>query len=192
MTHLLRTPGKKWIAAAKDSATTQTPNDPSAAGFFKIITGGVVFYDLDGAPFAFLVTRPGENFFVSCSATEAGLRYMFSTSSKAEVLLGIDGLSYREKSKLAEELSESIACAKANATLAAAGLTVESFVDMANGKPTSDQACQVFYKAGITAAPCGIEEDGYLLASRLGHVMLYRNGYQYVGGRWCASAEARP
>ena len=160
------------------------------SGFFKIAMGGVVFYDLQGTPFAFLVTRPGENFFVSCSATEGGLRYMFSTSSKTEVQLGIDGLSYREQSELAQELAESIACDKANTTLVAHGFSLESFVNMANGEPTSDQACLAFFKAGMTVALCGIEDDGYLLASSLGRVMLFRNGYQYIDGRWRVPTKA--
>ncbi|MBK3919928.1 hypothetical protein GFL03_21895 [Pseudomonas stutzeri] len=190
MTRQINTPGKKWIAAAKDPGTTQTHDDPSVSGFFKITSGGVVFYDLQGIPFAFLVTRPGENFFVTCSLTEGGLRYMFSTSSKTEELLGIDGLTYSESANLATEISESIACEKAISTLAAFGFNFDDFVDMANRKTTSDLAHQAFFKAGMTVAPRGIEDDGYLLASRLGRVMLFRNGYQYAHGLWIASTEA--
>lgn len=185
MSRPITTPGKNWIAAAKDPAKTQTDGDEAVSGFYRPTTNGILFFDLAGAPFAFLVAnRHRERFFVSCHQTAEGVRYMFCTSRDAEEKLGIDNLSLLEQRDLANEVADGLACDKANAVLNKLGFSLTEFVNMANMEPTCAAARKAFHKAGLTVDALGVEPDGYLLASRLGRVMLRNAGYQSIDGRW--------
>jgi hypothetical protein len=81
----------------------------TASGFFHIAKNGILFSDLQGNPFAFLVAnRHDERFFVSCSRSkpDGGLiRYMFSTCTIDEKRLNLpDG--YTDRLNLARDTWE--------------------------------------------------------------------------------------
>lgn len=83
----------------------QGPATPS--GFFKVRKNGVLFLDLDGNPFAFLVAnKHGERFFVTCRKTdETGeLRFMYSLCLTDLKKLGLEHLSFLKKMETAERI----------------------------------------------------------------------------------------
>ena len=93
----------------KNSQITDTLFLPggTASGTFKVTAAGILFSNLQGEPFAFLVAnRHGERFFVSCSRSEPDggrIRYLFSTMTCDEKYLGLpDSLMARHE--LAETL----------------------------------------------------------------------------------------
>jgi hypothetical protein len=185
MAHSIVTPGRKWIPAAKDPALTSTNGDESVTGFYTQRAGGVLFYGLDGQPFAFLVAnKHRERFFVTAHQTAEGLRYMFTTTECSERRLGIEGMGYRDERQLAESIVDELESRRVHECLRKKGLTFEQFVEMANRMPTCTAALDAFYSAGLTADRRGIEEDGYLLGTPLARVMLRVAGYEQVGGRW--------
>ncbi|MBM5458601.1 hypothetical protein H8F21_13610 [Pseudomonas sp. P66] len=191
MTHAINTPGKKWIPAAKVIAETPTHGDTTVSGFYKRLSSGIHFYGLDGVLFACLITnRHGERFFVTASETTKGPWFMHSTCSLTDIKLGIDGLGYRAQKELEQYIVDELDTLKANAALAKHGVTFEQFVGMANQEPTADTTLQAIHIAGLTHEPQGIEDDGYLLATRLGRHMLGAAGYAPVNGKWVKTAGA--
>lgn len=184
MSHVIITPGNKWIPAAKVIAETDTHGDASVSGFYKRLTSGIRFYGLDGELFAFLSTNRHGVFFVTANTTAEGIWYMHSTTTHTERMLGIEGLGYRAQKELEQRIVDELDIYKVNTTLDKYGLYFEQFVGMANQLPTSDIARKAFYEAGLTSELQGTEDDGYLLATRLGRTMLIERGYDTVGGKW--------
>ena len=85
----------------------------TAAGTFKVRSGGIVFCDLKDEPHSFLVaSRYGERFFVSCSwhysAGRRRLHYLLGVSERSMKMLGIEELSFIEQSELAASLWEKV------------------------------------------------------------------------------------
>ncbi|MFV3332748.1 hypothetical protein ACNFIA_17550 [Pseudomonas sp. NY15437] len=191
MAHSIATPGRKWIPAAKDPALTATNGDESVSGFYTKRAGGILFYGLDGQPFAFLVAnKHRERFFVTAHQTVEGLRYMFCTTHCSDRMLGIEGMSYREKQQLAESIVDELESRLVHECLRKEGFTFEQFVEMANRKPTCAAALDAFYSAGLTADRRGIEEDGYFLGTALARTMLLNAGYEWVDGLWVVASRA--
>ncbi|QHF00734.1 hypothetical protein LCG56_28670 (plasmid) [Pseudomonas cannabina pv. alisalensis] len=177
------TPGKKWIPAAK--VVAETPTTGNESGFYKRLSGGIHFYDLDGQVFACLITnRYGERFFVTATARVEGIFYMHSTCSITEKKLGLTGLGLRVEHELASNIVDELDTLKANAILLKLGVTFDQFVAMANRETTTQECLNAFHKAGLTTELQGIEDDGYLLATRLGRTMLQAAGYQNASGKW--------
>jgi len=191
MTYVIITPGKKWIPAARVVSETDTKGDATVTGFYQRLSTGIHFYDLEGALFACLVTnRHGECFFVTATDRSTGQWYMHSTCSITEGKLGIQGMGYLAKKELEQSIVDDLDTHKANQIMKEHDVSFGQFVGMANGEPTPDQTRHVFYKAGLTVAPHGIEDDGYLLASRTGRRMLSAAGYVYENGKWLKPATA--
>ncbi|HHH9441326.1 TPA: hypothetical protein ACP32N_003265 [Pseudomonas aeruginosa] len=191
MSHVIITPGRKWIPAAKNPAGTNTGGDAAVTGFYAQRAGGILFYGLDGEPFAFLVAnKHRERFFVTAHLTTEGVRYMFSTTTATECMLGIDGMGYREERELAESIVDEIEARRVHQCLLERGVNFEQFIEMANQKPTCSAALDAFHAAGLTADRRGIEEDGYLLGTSLARTMLFNAGYKQIGGMWVLTAEA--
>ncbi|MGE8063868.1 hypothetical protein [Pseudomonas sp. NPDC089569] len=184
MSHVINTPGNKWIRATKVIAETDTQGDATVSGFYQRLATGIRFYGLDGELFACLITNRHGVFFVTANATVKGTWFMQSTTTHTERMLGIEGLGYRAQKELEQKIVDELDIYTANTTLAKHGVTFEQFVGMANQEPTSEDALQVFYRAGLTADLQGIEDDGYFLATRLGRNMLAGQGYDTVGGKW--------
>lgn len=177
------TPCKKWIPAAK--VVAETPTTGNESGFYKRLSGGIHFYDLDGQVFACLITnRYGERFFVTATARVEGIFYMHSTCSITEKKLGLTGLGLRVEHELASNIVDELDTLKANAILLKLGVTFDQFVAMANRETTTQECLNAFHKAGLTTELQGIEDDGYLLATRLGRTMLQAAGYQNASGKW--------
>lgn len=183
MEHTIITPGNKWIPAAKVVAETPTTGDES--GFYKRFAGGIHFYDLHGQVFACLVTnRHGERFFVTATARVEGIFFMHSTCSITEKKLGLTGLGLRAEHELASSIVDELDTLKVNGALLKLGVSFDLYVAMANRETTTQESLAAFYKAGLTTELQGIEDDGYLLATRLGRTMLREAGYQNVAGTW--------
>ena len=72
-----------------DKFTKQTTRKP-APNTYKEMKTGFLFNNSRGEAFLFLVSNQyNEKFFVSCSRTDSGrIRYMFSTDSTADKMLG--------------------------------------------------------------------------------------------------------
>ncbi|MBF6043340.1 hypothetical protein H8F22_31115 [Pseudomonas sp. P154a] len=182
MEHII-TPGNKWIPAAKIVAETPTTGDES--GFYKRFAGGILFYSLDGQVFACLVTnRHGERFFVTATARVEGILFMHSTCSITEKKLGLTGLGLRAELELASNIVDELDFLKANGTMLKLGVTFDQYVAMANRETTTQECLAAFHEAGLTTELQGIEDDGYLLATRLGRTMLHAAGYQNASGMW--------
>ncbi|MCU9529351.1 hypothetical protein [Pseudomonas mosselii] len=191
MTHVIITPGKKWIPAASVVSETDTHGDATVTGFYQRLSTGIRFFDLEGVLFAFLVTnRRGESFFVTATDRSSGQWYMHSTCSITEAKLGIQGMGYLAKKELEQRIVDDLDTAHANQVMEKHGVNFGQFVGMANGEPTPDDTRHVFFKAGLTVAPHGIEDDGYLLAGRTGRQMLSAAGFAYVNGKWLKTAPA--
>ncbi|WP_323601137.1 hypothetical protein [Pseudomonas putida] len=191
MTHVIITPGKKWIPAAGVVAETDTHGDATVTGFYKRLSTGIRFFDLEGALFACLVTnRQGENFFVTATDHGTGQRYMHSTCSITEAKLGIQGMGYMAKKELEQRIVDDLDTHQANQVMEKHGVNFGQFVGMANGEPTPDDIRHVFFKAELTVDPQGIEDDGYLLAGRTGRRMLSAAGFAYENGKWLKNAPA--
>lgn len=184
MSHVIITPGNKWIPAAKVIAETDTKGDNTVSGFYKRQASGIRFYGLDGELFASLITNRHGVFFVTAHTTPEGIWFMHSTTTHTERMLGIEGLGYRAQKELEQHIIDELDIYTVNKTLDKYGLYFEQFVGMANQLPTSDIALKAFYEAGLTAEMYGIEDDGYLLATRLGRTMLFGRGYDTVDGKW--------
>lgn len=191
MAHSIVTPGRKWIPAAKDPALTSTNGDESVTGFYTQRAGGVLFYGLDGQPFAFLVAnKHRERFFVTAHQTPEGHRYMFTTTECSERRLGIEGMGYRDEQQLAESIADELDAHRVREILQKRGVTFEQFVEMANGVPTAPGALDAFHAAGFTVDPKGIEDVGYFLGTALARVMLRVAGYEQAGGVWVPAEAA--
>lgn len=189
MSHVIITPGKKWIPTATVVAKSNTNGDAEVSGYYRRQPGGVSFYELDGTLFAFLVTnKHRERFFVTASDTSEGVRYMFSTCSITQRKLGIDHLGHTDTKKLEDEIVDALDAHRAREALSNQGVSFEQFVGMANRKDTSAVALKAFHKAGLTTELQGIESDGYLLATTLGRVMLRDAGYDHIDGVWTQTA----
>lgn len=184
MSHVICTPNKKWIPAAKVIAETVIQGEAEVSGFYKRLAGGICFYDLQGELFAFLVNNRHGIFFVTAYTTAEGTRFMHSTTSEAEKKLGIDGMGYLAQKELEQRIVSELETYRAHALLAKCGVNLLQFVSMANQEPTSEFALLTFFNAGMTIRPQGIEEDGYLLATSLGRSMLLDAGYEQVDGKW--------
>lgn len=184
MPHVITTPGNKWIPAAKVVVETDTKGDSTISGFYKRQATGIRFYGLDGELFACLITNRHGVFFVTAHTTSEGTWFMNSTTTHTERSLGIEGLGYRAVKELEQQIVDQLDIYAADATLNKHSVLFEQFVAMANQVATSDTALQAFYKAGLTSEPHGIEDDGYLLATRLGRTMLIGRGYDTVDGKW--------
>jgi hypothetical protein len=184
MSHVIFTPGNKWIPAAKVIAETDTQGDASVSGFYKRFSSGIRFFGLDGELFACLINNRHGVFFVTANTTAEGTWLMHSTTTQTERMLGIEGVGYRAKKDLEQHIVDELDIHTASATLAKHGATFEQFIDMANKEPTPEAALLAFYKAGLTTEVHGIEDDGYLLATRLGRTMLFARGYDTIGGNW--------
>lgn len=186
MEYLIITPGNKWIPAAKVVAETPTTGDES--GFYKRLAGGIHFYGLDGKVFACLITnRHGERFFVTATARVESIFFMHSTCTITEKKLGLTGLGHRAELELASSIVDELDTRKANDTLLKLGLSFDQYVAMANRETTTPECLAAFHKAGLTTELQGIEDDGYLLATRLGRTMLHAAGYQNASGTWVKS-----
>lgn len=91
---ILRT-GPACYFVRKTSQITDSLFNPkgTASGTFKPTAGGILFSNLQGQPFAFLVAnRHRERFFVSCSRSEPDggrIRYMLTTMTCDERTLGL-------------------------------------------------------------------------------------------------------
>lgn len=191
MSHVIVTPGKKWIPTAKVVAESTTNGDAEINGYYRRGPGGVSFYELDGKLFAFLVTnKHRERFFVTASDSSDGVRYMFSTCSITQRKLGIDGLGHIDTKTLEDEIVDALDAHTARKALSKQGVNFEQFVEMANRKETSAVALKAFYEAGLTTELEGIESDGYLLATTLGRFMLREAGYDQVDGAWTPTVQA--
>ncbi|MGF6281808.1 hypothetical protein ABH908_000159 [Pseudomonas frederiksbergensis] len=184
MSHVIITPGKKWIPAAKVIAETDTKADSSVSGFYKRLNAGIRFYGLDGELFACLITNRHGVFFVTAHTTPEGTWFMHSTSEHTERMLGIEGLGYMAQKDLEQRIVDELDIHTATVTLDKHGVYFEQFVALAKQLPTSDMALQAFYSAGLTAELQGIEDDGYLLVTRIGRTMLIKHGYDTVNGKW--------
>ncbi len=78
-------------------------------GYYEQKPNGVLLRDLKKEPFAFIVgNKHNEYFFVSCSQTSEGIRYMFSTSSLDEQGLGLDQVGYAAGKELAEKIVKQV------------------------------------------------------------------------------------
>lgn len=86
------------IKFARDGAVFIPCGHP-IGGIYKVRKNGILFSDLSGEPFAFLVANPGQTqFFVSAFRQNDGrMRYMFGLSSVDEARLGLSDLSYGEQ-----------------------------------------------------------------------------------------------
>ena len=103
--------------AKNDSALVETlfDLDGTARGTFKIRKRGVEFYKPDGDLFAYLVANEyGERFFVSAFIHDGKKHYMQSTTSEAESLLNLEGLSYLEGIELARNVWKAALSEKLN------------------------------------------------------------------------------
>jgi hypothetical protein len=79
------------------------------SGTYKKVKYGVRFCDAENNPFLFLVcNKDGERFFVSCSSQLGKVWYMYSTSESTEKKVGLDSLSYMEKSELAKRIAKEL------------------------------------------------------------------------------------
>ncbi|MHC5194844.1 hypothetical protein ACYSUW_13915 [Pseudomonas frederiksbergensis] len=184
MSHVIITPGKKWIPAAKVIAETDTKADSSVSGFYKRLNAGIRFYGLDGELFACLITNRHGVFFVTAHTTPEGTWFMHSTTEHTERMLGINELGYMAQKDLEQRIVDEFDVYNMNKTLDKYGLYFEQFVAMANQLPTTDIARKAFYEAGLTSELHGVEDDGYLMATRLGRTMLFGRGYDTVNGKW--------
>ena len=102
--------GAYFMAKRSEVAATlfKPLNGKTASGHYSARKGGVMFFNLKGEPFVFLVAnRHSEYFFVSCNRDEKGrIFYVHSTTSEAEKMLGLDGLKYSAKTELAESIAK--------------------------------------------------------------------------------------
>lgn len=186
MEHIIITPGNSWIPAAK--VVAETPTTGGESGFYKRFAGGIHFYGLDGQVFACLVTnRHGERFFVTATARPEGIFFMHSTCTLTEKKLGLTGLGLRAEHELASSIVDELDVLKVNGTLLKLGVSFDQYVAMANGETTTPECLAAFHNAGLTTELQGIEDDGYLLATRLGRTMLRNAGYQNATGMWVKS-----
>ena len=73
--------------------------DSSCLGFYKKMRNGIRLLDSKKNIFAFIVNNPYPNngFIVSASMQDKQIRYMFSTTSQTDQLLGLDNLGYMAK-----------------------------------------------------------------------------------------------
>lgn len=189
MNHIITTPGRVWIPASKAVAETDTAGQAGVSGFYKRQAGGILFYDLEGTLFAFLVNNRHGIFFVTANTTLKGTWFMQSTTSKTEQMLGIEGMGYSAQKELEQRIVHDLESARALSLLSSKGIAFEAFVAMANQEPTSALARQAFYKAGLTLQEEGIEHDGYLLATKLGRSMLFSAGYDLAQGKWTKTSK---
>lgn len=76
----------------------------TASGTFQVKPNGVLFFRLDGRPFAFLCANNSSSpFFVSCHRLEdRRIRYMHGLSDEGLRLLGLSALTYRQRGEAAE------------------------------------------------------------------------------------------
>lgn len=181
MDFVIVTPGRKWIKAAKNPAETDTGGDESISGFYSVKKGrGITFFDLAGTPFAFLVAhRPGERFFVTCSMTCEGLRYMHSTSSIDEVKLGIDKLGYGDTNRLAQCIIEDLALHTAAEVLASANISIDVVASLASNTHDNDDERSVVEQAGLIQSL-----GGEYYPTSAGRVLLMRNGFEDTPSGW--------
>lgn len=90
-----------------DKAFTKQARNKCKANTYKARKRGIMFFDEQGEPFAFLVAnRHGERFFVSCFNTCEGVRYMYALTSAATEKMGLAELSYREEKETAYKVWE--------------------------------------------------------------------------------------
>lgn len=117
---ILRTSGTTYFVRKASQLTASLFNPGgTACGTFKPTSRGILFSNLQGEPFAFLVAnRHGERFFVSCSrSTPDGgrTRYLYTTMTQDERTLGLPE-SLMAQHDLAETLWETHRPTTATAT----------------------------------------------------------------------------
>ena len=75
----------------------------TASGWYKRYKNRIQFFDRQGNPFACLVNRGNDYWFVSTHKTSDGrLRYLFACTTEAEKMLGTYGMGYTESHELAK------------------------------------------------------------------------------------------
>lgn len=111
--HIIHTaPGFAFVPKGRELDTLFQPIDGrTAAGTYQRTAGGVTFYALAGEPFAFLVVRPVESWFVSCGLNTAGrVFYMHGMADMDAERLGIAAQGWSEQhataARIAAELED--------------------------------------------------------------------------------------
>ena len=96
---------KKYAANTTEVTNSLFESGGTVYGYYEKKSNGILFLDLQKKPFAFLCcNEPKTPFFVSCSEVTVDnvvqIRYMFSTCSKEEEILGLNKLSYLQNIEL--------------------------------------------------------------------------------------------
>lgn len=89
--------GMKYAKNDKEFTESLFQSGGTCNGFYKKMRNGIRLLDMQGNIRAFIVNNKyNEQFVVSASQTDNGIRYMFSTTTQDEKWLGIDKLGYRD------------------------------------------------------------------------------------------------
>ena len=100
--------GKKYAKNDSEFADTLFTQGGTAVGYYKKRKNGVLLLDMQKRPFAFVVVNKygDEPFIVSCSQTDEGIRYMYSTTLADEITLGMpQPCDYRATRALAYQIA---------------------------------------------------------------------------------------
>lgn len=97
--------GVKFASNEKEFVNSLFDSDGTCYGYYKKLKKGIRLLDHNKNIFAFIVNNGyGERFIVSASNTEKGIRYMYSTTTETDKLLGLDKLGYRQKIEECEKI----------------------------------------------------------------------------------------
>lgn len=103
--------GRKFAKNTAEFNSSLINQSGTVTGFYKIRKHGILFLNLQYKPFLYLCrNNPSTPFFVSCSEIEdkgkMKIRYMHSTSSIDEKIIGLDSLSYMQQHDLCRSIHE--------------------------------------------------------------------------------------
>ena len=91
--------GIKFAKNANEFTSSLFAKGGTCYGYYKITSKGIQLLDMQKNIFAFIVNnKHNEQFIVSCSRMDNGrIRYMFSTTTQHDKLLGLDKIGYKAR-----------------------------------------------------------------------------------------------
>lgn len=97
--------GVKFASSDKEFVNSLFDESGTCCGYYKKLKRGIKLLDHNKQIFAFIVNNGyGERFIVSATNTDKGIRYIHSTDSITDKLLGLDKIGYKQKIQECERI----------------------------------------------------------------------------------------
>lgn len=101
--------GRKFARTESQFTESLFQSGGTCLGYYREVKGGIKLLDHNKDLFAFIVNKPFETFIVSATQKKGErARYMFSTSTDTDRILGIDKLKYSEVIKTCKDTIKSL------------------------------------------------------------------------------------